>query len=170
MAESISEGTLSQLLKVGDSVEADGEVASIETDKIDVAVNAPEGGVIKELFAAEGDTVVVGQDLARIETGGEGAAPAKDDAPAKKEEPKKAEETKPKEESKPKEEKVEKKEPAPQAAKPQAPPPASAPAPTPKPKPEASTTSSGAPSRGERVVSDLSHEMLGCIDTNGARI
>lgn len=153
MAESISEGTLSQVLQVGDSVEADGEVASIETDKIDVAVNAPEAGVIKELFAQEGDTVVVGQDLARIETGGEGGSAKKEDAPKKEEEPKKAEETKPKEESKPKEDKVEKKEPAPQAAKPQAPPPASAPNPLPKAKPEAATTSSGAPTRTERPVS-----------------
>ncbi|OHE94886.1 dihydrolipoyllysine-residue succinyltransferase [Colletotrichum orchidophilum] len=85
MAESITEGTIASIGKqVGDRVEADEEVASIETDKIDVAVNAPEEGTIVELFVAEGDTVEVGQKLARLETGG---APAE-----KKEETKKADE------------------------------------------------------------------------------
>ncbi|KAJ4253779.1 hypothetical protein NW762_010173 [Fusarium torreyae] len=70
MAESISEGTLASLpKKVGEFVEADEEIASIETDKIDVAVDATETATIAEYFAAEGDTVVVGQDIARIVTG-----------------------------------------------------------------------------------------------------
>ncbi|KAJ6445335.1 dihydrolipoamide succinyltransferase [Purpureocillium lavendulum] len=70
MAESISEGTLSQLLKqVGDRVDADEELATIETDKIDVSVNAPEAGVIAQLFVQEGDVVTVGQDLVQLETG-----------------------------------------------------------------------------------------------------
>ncbi|KXH67501.1 dihydrolipoyllysine-residue succinyltransferase [Colletotrichum salicis] len=91
MAESITEGTIASIGKqVGDRVEADEEVASIETDKIDVAVNAPGEGTIVELFVAEGDTVEVGQKLARMETGG---APAekKESQPEKKEETKKAE-------------------------------------------------------------------------------
>ncbi|RMZ84170.1 hypothetical protein DV738_g577, partial [Chaetothyriales sp. CBS 135597] len=89
MAESISEGTLSSFSKkVGDHVEQDEEIASIETDKIDVAVNAPVAGVIKELLVNEGDTVVVGQDIVKIEAGEEpkAAAPAKESKPAKKEE------------------------------------------------------------------------------------
>jgi 2-oxoglutarate dehydrogenase E2 component (dihydrolipoamide succinyltransferase) len=70
MAESISEGTLRSWSKqVGDSVEADEEVATIETDKIDVSVNAPKSGKIVELLAKEDDTVNVGQDLFRIEPG-----------------------------------------------------------------------------------------------------
>ncbi|EPQ62224.1 Bgt-686 [Blumeria graminis f. sp. tritici] len=70
MAESISEGTLKQWTKkVGDFVEQDEEIATIETDKIDIAVNVPESGTIKELFAAEEDTVTVGQNLVRIELG-----------------------------------------------------------------------------------------------------
>ncbi|PHH69455.1 hypothetical protein CDD83_5712 [Cordyceps sp. RAO-2017] len=45
MAESIAEGTLKQFSKnVGDFVEQDEEIATIETDKIDVAVNAPQSG------------------------------------------------------------------------------------------------------------------------------
>ncbi|PHH58847.1 hypothetical protein CDD82_2629 [Ophiocordyceps australis] len=68
MAESISEGTLKQFTKsIGDYVEQDEEIATIETDKIDVAVNAPEGGTIQEFLAKEEDTVTVGQDLVRIQ-------------------------------------------------------------------------------------------------------
>ncbi|KAL2163656.1 hypothetical protein VTH06DRAFT_5714 [Thermothelomyces fergusii] len=71
MAESISEGTLKQWNKsVGDFVEQDEEIATIETDKIDVAVNAPGSGIIKEFLVNEEDTVTVGQDLVRIELGG----------------------------------------------------------------------------------------------------
>ncbi|KAK5942530.1 2-oxoglutarate dehydrogenase complex E2 component [Knufia obscura] len=78
MAESISEGTLSSFSKqVGDHVEQDEEIASIETDKIDVAVNAPAAGVITEFLVGEGDTVTVGQDLAKLDAGAEGGGEAK---------------------------------------------------------------------------------------------
>ncbi|KJZ70443.1 Dihydrolipoyllysine-residue succinyltransferase component of 2-oxoglutarate dehydrogenase complex [Hirsutella minnesotensis 3608] len=83
MAESISEGTLKQFSKgIGDFVEQDEEIATIETDKIDVAVNAPEAGTIKEFLVSEEDTVTVGQDLVRIELGGApSGGDAKDTAP-----------------------------------------------------------------------------------------
>ncbi|KAI9868413.1 MAG: 2-oxoglutarate dehydrogenase complex E2 component [Trichoglossum hirsutum] len=78
MAESISEGTLKQWQKqIGDYVEQDEEIATIETDKIDVAVNAPEAGMIKEFLVKEEDTVTVGQDLLKIELG----SPPKDSGP-----------------------------------------------------------------------------------------
>ena len=71
MAESITEGTLKQFSKqVGDYVEQDEEIATIETDKIDVAVNAPTAGTIKEFLANEEDTVTVGQPLVKLELGG----------------------------------------------------------------------------------------------------
>ena len=67
MAESITEGTLSQLTKeVGDFIEQDEEFATIETDKIDVSVNAPHSGVIQKLLVHEGDTVTVDQAIAEI--------------------------------------------------------------------------------------------------------
>ncbi|KAJ5118527.1 hypothetical protein N7526_010164 [Penicillium atrosanguineum] len=94
MAESITEGTLKQFSKqVGDYVERDEEIATIETDKIDVSVNAPESGTIKELLVNEEDTVTVGQDLVKLELG---AAPEgeKDAAP---EQPKEAATEKPQE-------------------------------------------------------------------------
>ncbi|TGO20503.1 hypothetical protein BPAE_0290g00100 [Botrytis paeoniae] len=88
MAESISEGTLKQWSKqIGDYVEQDEEIATIETDKIDVAVNAPEAGTIKEFLANEEDTVTVGQDLVRLELGG---APEGGDKEKASSEPKEA--------------------------------------------------------------------------------
>ncbi|KAG9087448.1 2-oxoglutarate dehydrogenase complex E2 component [Ceratobasidium sp. 370] len=88
MAESITEGTLKQWSKqVGDTVNQDDEVATIETDKIDVTVNAPMSGTIVELLFKEEDTVTVGADMFRIEPG-EGGAASSSGAP--KEEPKEA--------------------------------------------------------------------------------
>lgn len=88
MAESISEGTLRSWSKqVGDTVEADEEVATIETDKIDVSVNAPAAGRIVELLAKEEDTVSVGQDLFIIEPGEGGASAVPEEQKTDPEEP-----------------------------------------------------------------------------------
>ncbi|BEJ16105.1 hypothetical protein CspHIS471_0507100 [Cutaneotrichosporon sp. HIS471] len=96
MAESITEGTLKQFNKqVGEFIKANEELASIETDKIDVAVNAPQSGKVVELLVAEDATVEVGQEIARIELGEEEGASAGSSAPAaeapKEEAPKKEE-------------------------------------------------------------------------------
>ncbi|EJU02300.1 dihydrolipoamide succinyltransferase [Dacryopinax primogenitus] len=108
MAESLTEGTLkSWTKKVGDRVEQDEEVAVIETDKIDVTVNAPKAGRIKHLLAAEEDTVEVGQDLFELEPVEGGA-----EAPAPAEVPEKAAAPGP-EEPKPAAKEVEKAEAAP---------------------------------------------------------
>lgn len=111
MAESISEGTLKQFSKqVGDHVELDEEIATIETDKIDVAVNAPQAGVILEFLANEEDTVVVGQDLVKIDAGASapsgGAEKAKEEpkAPASESQQTSSQPEGQKEESKPKQE------------------------------------------------------------------
>ncbi|KAK8120041.1 hypothetical protein PG999_004161 [Apiospora kogelbergensis] len=106
MAESISEGTLKQWNKqIGDYVEADEEIATIETDKIDVAVNAPEAGVIKELMANEEDTVTVGQEIAKIEAGaapeGGNKGESKEEAPKEESASTDAKPAEPKEENKP---------------------------------------------------------------------
>ncbi|KAF2466829.1 dihydrolipoamide succinyltransferase [Lindgomyces ingoldianus] len=88
MAESITEGTLKQWSKqVGDFVEQDEEIATIETDKIDVSVNAPETGTIKELLVNEEDTVTVGQDLLKMELGGAPSGIAKEEAKESSKEP-----------------------------------------------------------------------------------
>ncbi|KAM0479214.1 hypothetical protein ACHAP7_005824 [Fusarium lateritium] len=145
MAESISEGTLKQFSKsVGDYVEQDEEIATIETDKIDVAVNATESGTIKEFLVGEEDTVTVGQDLVRIELGG---APSGDKKDAPKEEPKQSE-PESKSESKPEP----KQESAPEPKKESAPAP-SKPEPSKQPEKKQSKSESAAssgPSMGNR--------------------
>lgn len=89
MAESITEGTLSSFAKeVGEFINQDELLATIETDKIDVEVNAPVSGTITELLVAADDTVTVGQEIAKIEPGSAPAGGAAAAAP-KKEEPKK---------------------------------------------------------------------------------
>ncbi|KAJ5366933.1 Biotin/lipoyl attachment [Penicillium brevicompactum] len=105
MAESITEGTLKQFSKqVGDFVERDEEIATIETDKIDVSVNAPESGTIKEFLVSEEDTVTVGQDLVKIELGGAPEGGKKDEGAEKpKESEKKESSPAPAEAEKPKE-------------------------------------------------------------------
>ncbi|KAJ2507561.1 2-oxoglutarate dehydrogenase complex E2 component, partial [Coemansia sp. RSA 2049] len=148
MADSITEGTLKAWAKqVGEQVEQDEEVASIETDKVDIPVNSPVSGVLRELLANEEDTVVVGQDLFKIE---EGAAAEGGAAPKPK-----AEET----ESAP--EPAAPATPAPAAPAAATSAPAAKPAPASKPAPAApaqpketspATSSLGAPNRGERRV------------------
>jgi len=132
MAESLTEGTLREFNKqVGEFVEQDETVATIETDKIDVEVNAPFSGTITDLLAQPEDTVEVGQDLLKIQPGdapsgdAAAAAPKKEEAEPKKEEsapaptPKK-EESKPapkKEEAAPPKKEAPKKESKPAPAK-----------------------------------------------------
>lgn len=114
MAESITEGTLSEYLKeVGDFVNQDETIATIETDKIDVEVNAPVSGTITERLVEVEETVTVGQDLVKIEEG-EGPAGGAKEEPKKeeskeesKEEPKKEESVAPKKEEAPKPKKEE---------------------------------------------------------------
>lgn len=43
---------------------------TLMADQIDVAVNAPEAGTIKEFLVKEDESVTVGQDLLKLELGG----------------------------------------------------------------------------------------------------
>ncbi|KAJ2702463.1 hypothetical protein FB645_004282 [Coemansia sp. IMI 203386] len=106
MADSITEGTLKSWAKqIGEQIEQDEEVASIETDKVDIPVNSPVAGVLRELLVNEEDTVVVGQDLFKIEEGavaegGSAPKPKAEEAPASApqpaaEQPKQTEQPKP---------------------------------------------------------------------------
>lgn len=113
MAESITEGTLSEYLKeVGDFVNQDETIATIETDKIDVEVNAPVSGTITERLVEVEENVTVGQDLVKIEEGEAPAGGAKEEPKEQskeesKEEPKKEESAAPKKEEAPKPKKEE---------------------------------------------------------------
>jgi 2-oxoglutarate dehydrogenase E2 component (dihydrolipoamide succinyltransferase) len=88
LGESITEATLGQWLKQpGDAVAQDEPIASLETDKVAVEVNAPSAGTLTEQLVKEGDTVNVGAVIARIEAGGAAAALAPGAAAAAAPEP-----------------------------------------------------------------------------------
>ncbi|WP_332650163.1 2-oxoglutarate dehydrogenase complex dihydrolipoyllysine-residue succinyltransferase [Lysinibacillus sp. 54212] len=76
LAESITEGTIAQWVKkVGDRVEKGEFIVELETDKVNAEIISEEAGVLTQILAQEGDTVLVGQVIAVVEAG-EGAAPA----------------------------------------------------------------------------------------------
>ena len=82
MGESVSEGTVLEWHKdAGDSVAEDETIVEISTDKVDAEVPAPAAGTITEILAAAGDTVEVGQVLARMTTSN-GAPATQAPAPA----------------------------------------------------------------------------------------
>ncbi|MBM7703619.1 2-oxoglutarate dehydrogenase complex dihydrolipoyllysine-residue succinyltransferase [Metabacillus iocasae] len=96
LAESITEGTVAQWLKqVGDYVEKGDYVVELETDKVNVEITAEESGVLAEMLVGEGDTVQVGEIIARLnEQGATVNTPTeqpKASESVKKEEPAKAE-------------------------------------------------------------------------------
>ena len=65
--ESVTEGTILEWhVKVGDAIKADETIVEISTDKVDVELPSPASGTVTELLVAEGDTVTVGQVIARI--------------------------------------------------------------------------------------------------------
>src|SRR3954470_9781157 len=69
--ESVTEGTILEwAVKVGDHVSDGQTVVEISTDKVDMELPAPAAGTITEILAAEGETVTVGQVIARMAAGG----------------------------------------------------------------------------------------------------
>ena len=76
LGESVSEATIGQWLKQpGEPVAADEPIASLETDKVAIDVNAPHAGVMGQQLVKEGDTVTVGALIATIEEGTGAIAP-----------------------------------------------------------------------------------------------
>jgi multifunctional 2-oxoglutarate metabolism enzyme len=73
--ESVTEGTILEWhRKVGERIKADEVIVEISTDKVDVELPAPASGVVSELLVQEGETVGVGQVIARIEVSKEAPA------------------------------------------------------------------------------------------------
>lgn len=73
--ESVTEADIGEwLVKVGDVVEVDQPIVSLETDKAAVDVGAPVSGTITEILAEGGATVAVGDVLGRIVPGSAHAA------------------------------------------------------------------------------------------------
>lgn len=83
LSESVSEGTLLEWKKkVGEAVARDEILIDIETDKVVLEVPSPQAGVLVEIVAQDGETVVADQVLARIDTAATAAAEAPVAAPA----------------------------------------------------------------------------------------
>jgi multifunctional 2-oxoglutarate metabolism enzyme len=80
--ESVTEGTILEWsVKVGDAVKQGDTVVEISTDKVDMELPAPATGTIAEILAQDGETVSVGQVIARMTaTAGAPATPS-DGAP-----------------------------------------------------------------------------------------
>ena len=83
LSESVSEGTLLEWKKkVGEAIARDEILIDIETDKVVLEVPSPQAGVLVEIVAQDGETVVADQVLARIDTAATAAAEAPAAAPA----------------------------------------------------------------------------------------
>jgi multifunctional 2-oxoglutarate metabolism enzyme len=68
--ESVAEGTILEWhAKVGEFIKESDTIVEISTDKVDVELPAPASGTVTELLAEEGETVTVGQVIARIAVG-----------------------------------------------------------------------------------------------------
>ncbi|HEX2070347.1 MAG TPA: dihydrolipoamide acetyltransferase family protein [Thermoleophilaceae bacterium] len=82
LSDSMEEGTvLKWLVEKGGEVERGAPLVEIETDKANMTYEADTDGVLIELLAQEGDTLEVGQPIARIGAAGEAdGAPAAEDA------------------------------------------------------------------------------------------
>lgn len=64
------------MVKVGDTVEAEQSLITVEGDKASMEVPSPQAGVVKEIKIAVGDTVATGKLMMIFEATGAAAAPA----------------------------------------------------------------------------------------------
>src|SRR5262245_62533936 len=79
LSDSMEEGTILRWLKApGDDVALGEELVEIETDKANMVYEAPAAGALIEIVAGEGDTLPIGEVIARL--GEPGEAPSGDGA------------------------------------------------------------------------------------------
>jgi len=77
LSESVAEGTLaSWKKKIGEAVARDEILIDIETDKVVLEVPSPAAGVLVEIIKGDGETVVSGELIARIDTEAKAGAAA----------------------------------------------------------------------------------------------
>ena len=85
LSESVAEATLvSWHKKAGEAVARDENLIDIETDKVVLELPAPDSGVLVEIVKNDGDTVVAGEVIARIDTAAQAGTVAAVAAPAAK--------------------------------------------------------------------------------------
>jgi pyruvate dehydrogenase E2 component (dihydrolipoyllysine-residue acetyltransferase) len=85
LSDSMEEGTILHWMKSeGDEVAVGDELVEIETDKANMVFEADAAGTLIEIVAKEGDTLPIGQVIARVGEAGE--APARDGDRAEAEE------------------------------------------------------------------------------------
>ena len=71
------EGEVIELfVKVGDTVEADQSILTLESDKASMEIPAPKAGVIKAMKVKLGDRLKEGDELFELEVEGEASAAA----------------------------------------------------------------------------------------------
>ncbi|OCA91030.1 branched-chain alpha-keto acid dehydrogenase subunit E2 [Bacillus sp. FJAT-27225] len=79
LGESVTEGTISKwLVSPGDKVNKYDPLAEVMTDKVNAEVPSSFTGTVKELIAAEGETLAVGEVICTIDLGGEDTAGSRD--------------------------------------------------------------------------------------------
>ena len=77
LGESVAEATVARWTKkVGDAVKKDEMLVELETDKVSLEVVSPADGVLGEILAPEGETVLPGTLLGRVTAGAAATAPA----------------------------------------------------------------------------------------------
>ncbi|MCL2635047.1 MAG: 2-oxoglutarate dehydrogenase complex dihydrolipoyllysine-residue succinyltransferase [Betaproteobacteria bacterium] len=82
LSESVAEGTLaSWKKKIGEAVGRDEILIDIETDKVVLEVPSPAAGVLVEIIKGDGETVVSGELIAKIDTEATASAGAPAAAP-----------------------------------------------------------------------------------------
>ncbi|HZV26540.1 MAG TPA: 2-oxoglutarate dehydrogenase, E2 component, dihydrolipoamide succinyltransferase [Acidothermaceae bacterium] len=83
LGESVTEGTVTRWLKKeGDQVAVDEPLLEVSTDKVDTEIPSPVAGILSKITVAEDETVEVGSELAVIDDGSAGGAPAATEAAA----------------------------------------------------------------------------------------
>ena len=82
ISENVESGEVIEILvSAGDMVEKDQPLVELETEKAAFEVPSPHAGRIKEITIEEGQTVNIGQVIARIDTEAEGEPSQKQEAP-----------------------------------------------------------------------------------------
>ena len=83
LSDSMEEGTILTWMKqVGDEVAVGEEIVEIETDKANMAYEADVAGTLTEIVAQEGDTLPIGETIARIGDGADTRVQEQGETPA----------------------------------------------------------------------------------------